>query len=487
MAITLKRDHSRKDTKRHKGNAVAEEPPPPKPDRVKTSDISPSSSGESVPKMPRLPPNRAPEPPPTDKRPHVPHPERPPLPPPGRPGVHSPLSRAQMTASPERPLPPPPKPEELAPPPPRDTSSSIKDRPALPPPANASGKKGIFRGTKKQKDKIDRKESKPIIENNSNTETQVHPRSSSFGSKISLSDLNRGLTSLKSTKGSRKDDAGKSQSVEDVRDVTLPKRPLTATRSDVEERVPQTAPGSDSDQVLSGDEAQRPVPAPRRPGRKTVKEQPKPNGSLPTVPEPSTLPRKPVLPPKKVISSPSSSSGENDEHPNETTTKRATKPSVPPGKPALRPNKPYAVHTPSVPKTNKPKGNAGFNINKASVKPGLRPIVDEIENLYQRICEIIDMTDARLIEGVKDKSDNCADIANTSLENLSEYRDSLGPVARMKVNPHLNTLESSLNDFVSFKDKFPAIPTATDLGKLGKILSSFRDGLDKLISSFPSL
>ena len=73
------------------------------------------------------------------------------------------------------------------------------------------------------------------------------------------------------------------------------------------------------------------------------------------------------------------------------------------------------------------------------------------------------------------------------MDSLSSYRDSIGPVARMKVNNHLTAIEGQYNEFSKFSSDLPRIASATDLERLSKTLTSLSASLVNLSSNLSKI
>ena len=296
---------------------------------------------------------------------------------------------------------------------------------------------------------------------------------------ISLNELTKGLGALRSVTGpsspvdSAKMDIGSPPHDKEAEnhaekrqhrvDRPVPKRPMQpkldhsgrAPRPTgiVDGEMPDVDKKIESPKEVEQKPEQKPIPAPRR----TIR---KPNGSAVNIQQ--DVPRKPLPPPKK----PSIAFGEHSIHGN--------KPVVPGKKPQLS----------KMVKNTKIKP---VSINTSALKPELLPVAEELQNLYRSACDIITLTDARISENIKEKSDGCVSIASSLLDRLSAYRDSLGPVTRMKVNNHITSLEECNNELKSLSSELPYSPNAVELSRLCKMITAVVDVIETLSNCLSSL
>ena len=168
----------------------------------------------------------------------------------------------------------------------------------------------------------------------------------------------------------------------------------------------------------------------------------------------------------------------------------AARPSLkprPPGKPRLDtlPPKPE-IPVKKASLTTEPSLSC-LSIDRSIVKPELHGVADTLESLDQILKNLISLAHNRQSENFGDKSNDCLSLCNELVDRVSSYRDSIGPVARMKVNRHLTNIESSVNDFTNLVRNLPRIPTATDLEKVGKTLKALCEWLAGLSTSLSSL
>jgi len=201
------------------------------------------------------------------------------------------------------------------------------------------------------------------------------------------------------------------------------------------------------------------------------------NGSLRL--KPMKPPSRPITPIKPSLLSPNSSTEEIID----------SLPPAKPFKPALKPR-------PSIPtRTKSPSNNLLHNVNTGantstlsldidSLKESLKPIGNSMKTVYTEIKTLINLADARQSENIKDKTEAVTKTCDALVDELSSYRDSIGPVARMKVNKHLCTIEATVNDFTKLSNNLPKIATATDLEKLSKTLSGLCTNIELLSKSF---
>ena len=316
----------------------------------------------------------------------------------------------------------------------------------------------------KEKSKNDKRKNVQDTEP-SNNENQLPPHRSG---SISLNELSRGLGALKSVKGppspvDRVDGVNQSyrKEVENQPDMhqqkidrPLPKRPMPPRPSNVT-RNQRHAVVFDDDPLESEEKKhtlkeseQKPIPAPRKTVRKPI---------VPGISAQLDPQRKPLPPPKK--------------------------PLIPVGgKPVLNEKKPQL----STKIVKKPRIKQVV-INTASLKSELLPVAEELQNLYRTACDIITLTEARVSDNMKSKSEECSNIASSLLDCLSAYRDSLGPVTRMKVNNHITKLEECNSELKSLSSELPSSPNAVELSRLGKVIIAFVDVIETLSNYLPSL
>lgn len=363
--------------------------------------------------------------------------------------------------APERPVQPPPrKPDEKE-------AESIKTK-----------KNSIFpsmRGTLKPKD---RKSSELLNKDigNSNeslslsgydaqspsiTKTTSNSSIASVGSRISLNELQGGLNKMMSRRGPRPDylDQGTDRP-NTIGQATKPNSTLKKTDNE--------------------------------PARSTL-----PRNPPPKVPKASLKPEKPMLPAARphTPNKPTLTSGtqqiqdhhieKQTQHIREYNSNKsaANKPALP-VKPALKPR-------PSVPVRGVSPGGSSkeqtLTIDTVGLKPELISVAELMRLVYSNIKMLITLADERNSENIRDKTERAMETCRTLVDELSSYRDSIGPVARMKVNKHLTAIESGVNDFSKLSTNMPRIATATDLEKLSKTLCNLSDNLENLATSLKNI
>ena len=128
-----------------------------------------------------------------------------------------------------------------------------------------------------------------------------------------------------------------------------------------------------------------------------------------------------------------------------------------------------------------------LTIDTVGLKPELISVAELMRLVYSNIKMLITLADERNSENIKDKTKRAMETCRTLVDELSSYRDSIGPVARMKVNKHLTAIESGVNDFSKLSTNMPRIATATDLEKLSKTLCNLSDNLENLAASLKNL
>ena len=480
--------------------------------------------GELSPRKdkPPLPRDRPPAPPPDSSKPEIDNEERPPLPVPntesrpvpnahnerpalpsvegrpqlpgmeGRPTLPSVGSRAAASVEGRPPMPLPGRPSVMKHQSPSDTPSKpvsrvasnakdvihVKDRPQLPLPPTTKASKTKNEGETKKKDHEARK----------NENDLPKPRSGSVGNSISLNELTKGLGALRSVKappGQSRNAMGAANEGRNLGRVPLredksipempskvdkpvPKRPVLPKGEHVGrphrpvgiiETQRADKPVKEEKPQSPVEEEPKPVPAPRRTMRKQEK---KSNGSV-TVEQPEQV-RKPLPPPKRPTISQADLNSE----------KRSGKPMLPGNKPNL-------------PKSGKSVRVKQLNLNMSQLKAELIPVAEEIQNLYRSACDIVTLTEARISENVRNKSEECTNVASRLLDVLSSYRDSLGPVTRMKVNKHIMSLEESNSELTTLNNDLSTVPNAVELSRLGKMINSVIDVLATLSNCLPEL
>lgn len=219
--------------------------------------------------------------------------------------------------------------------------------------------------------------------------------------------------------------------------------------------------------------------------------------------ESSTLPRprKPPLPPNRPLTSTrstptSSPTTASNISPMLPVRNSPAPPSATEEKPAPPAYKPMLAARPSVkPRPSKPRpdiatlkpattsATSKLTIDQSRLKPELVPISECLVSVYKVLKNLISLADLRQSENIREKTSDGTTGCTELVDRLSAYRDSIGPVARMKVNKHLTTIESSVNDFVTLSKDLPRIPTATDLEKISKTLSSLCTALEQLANA----
>ena len=437
VADTLRREHSTAQVPIVKGytqtliksrNERLPDLPPP----LKIPDQDGKDEIISRKERPVLPKDRPPAPPPELSRVDANIEGRPPMPLPSKGGD------IQLASNP----PEAPSRHQNSP----KIAATLKDRPQLPIPMG-----------KRPPKPSENKDSK----RNENHLTTT--RSDSL-SNISLNELSKGLGALKSVKHP----AGKSknpvmdsidgpdtksshlESMSELQKRPLPKRPNgdqparpARPLGIIEDHVP--AIGSQEPEI-------KPVPAPRR----TVKvPERKANGSVFVQSDQSD--KRPLLPPKP------SNVGQGGPKPEIVGRK------------------------PQMSKVVKGAKIKHVNVNTSSLKQDLIPVAEETQNLYRCACDIITLAEARVSENIKGKSEGCVTTADSLLERLSTYRDSLGPVTRMKVNKHITSLEEGNSELKSLLNQISDTPNTVELSRICKMLTSLVDVIETLSKSLPEL
>lgn len=296
------------------------------------------------------------------------------------------------------------------------------------------------------------------------------------GSKISLNELQGGLKALAKRRpevAALNESLTKTQEEETRRNSMGVARPLPPPKpADVESSGSQTST----------------LPRPRKP---------------PLPPNrPLTLSRS--TPPQKTTTSPelmkrSSPEPVEPSSPVLPAARRSPIPPIPPEekpeKPVVPVNKPMPAARPSLkPRPSKPRPDilapkpiSELTIDQSALKPELVPVSECLLSVHKMLKNLISLANCRQSENigekVADSTTGCTDL----VDKLSSYRDSIGPVARMKVNKHLTTIESNVNDFMTLSKDLPRIPTATDLEKISKILNSLNTSLEQLAKSLGDL
>lgn len=308
-----------------------------------------------------------------------------------------------------------------------------------------------------------------VIESTANENSLIASRTDS----ISLSELTRGIGALRSVKGptsplrlhaktdlenapqEKEFEENETEVNQHKKDKPVPKRPMQL-RPDNPGRTHRPVPILDGEFLQGKDQKKvepKPIPAPRR----TVR---KPNGSA--VNSQQDAQRKPLPTPKR----PPLPLGEQ--------SSRMNRPMIPDKKPQLS-------------KVVKKTAVKQININMKSLKPNLIPVGEGLQDLYRSSCDILTLAEARVSENVQEKSKECVSIATSLLDRLSAYRDSLGPVTRMKVNSHITSLEEITNELKSFASELPSSPNAIELSRLSKMISAVVDVIATLSTCLPSL
>lgn len=126
-------------------------------------------------------------------------------------------------------------------------------------------------------------------------------------------------------------------------------------------------------------------------------------------------------------------------------------------------------------------------IDVHSLKPELTSVCDSMQTVYRSIKILISLATLRESENIGDKTEAATKECCDLVDLLSSYRDSIGPVARMKVNKYLTSIESLYNDFCKLSKNLPRIASATDLEKLSKTLTSLAEGLETLCSNLSNI
>ena len=204
-----------------------------------------------------------------------------------------------------------------------------------------------------------------------------------------------------------------------------------------------------------------PVPATPSPVPPTVEERP-----------PKAVPQRPVP-----VARPSLKPRPNKPRPNYL-----------PPKPDVPPKQPPAPPPPTSPTVAVSNGHVScLSIDKTNVKEPLHPVADTLQTVDQILKNLINLANNREAKDIGEKCSSCLGHCDELVDRISSYRDSIGPVARMKVNKHLTSVEGSVNDFTNLSKNLPHIPTATDLEKLSKILKVFCTSLENLSVALPDL
>ncbi|XP_057290035.1 tyrosine-protein kinase ABL1-like [Hydractinia symbiolongicarpus] len=194
-------------------------------------------------------------------------------------------------------------------------------------------------------------------------------------------------------------------------------------------------------------------------------------------------PKKPPLPYRPAT--PSKPTIELQEVEEKTSTLKPTLPAKPVLKP--RPSKITRNSSPVPPPSVDLNIDDFLEFSTKNLKPELVPISENMQQVYKSISNLITLADSRQSENIGVKIESATKECMSLVDGLSQYRDSIGPVTRMKVNKHLNTIENHVNDFCNLSRNFPRIATATDLEKLSKTLCILCQSLELLSSSLPNL
>jgi len=248
-----------------------------------------------------------------------------------------------------------------------------------------------------------------------------------------------------------------------------PARPLPQPTPTLPPTLPQSSSATLPNPHL-GSMAGRPLPQPNPVAAPT----PTPPAPAPTAEErpPRAVPPRPVP-----VARPSLKPRPNKPRPNTLPPK----PDLPPKQPPL----PLPPASPTVAVSN--DDIQCISIDKTNVKEQLHPVVDTLQVLDQILKNLINLANNRESKDIGEKCSSCLGHCDELVDGISSYRDSIGPVARMKVNKHLTSVESSVNDFTTLSKNLPHIPTATDLEKMSKILKVFCTGLENLSVALPTL
>lgn len=127
-----------------------------------------------------------------------------------------------------------------------------------------------------------------------------------------------------------------------------------------------------------------------------------------------------------------------------------------------------------------------LKISRLEIKEQLYPIAESLEKLFESSKYLIILAENRQSQNVCEKSLSCLTKCTELVDNISTYRDAIGPVARMKVNKYLTNLDSNVNDLSNLLKNLPKIPTATDLEKIGKTLKSLCKTLEDIAVALPN-
>lgn len=217
--------------------------------------------------------------------------------------------------------------------------------------------------------------------------------------------------------------------------------------------------------------------------------------------QPPTTPFKKSLPatPQKTVklAEPSVANTEDVEKSPRKEFKNIPPRPIPAARPSLKPKLPGKPRLDALPpkpeipvkkaSLTKQLSSSCITIDKSTVKPELHGVAETLESLDQVLKNMISLAHNRQSENFGDKSNDCLSLCNELVDRISSYRDSIGPVARMKVNRHLTNIESGVNDFTNLAKNLPRIPTATDLEKVGKTLKALCEWLAGLSTSLSSL
>lgn len=282
--------------------------------------------------------------------------------------------------------------------------------------------------------------------------TTMLSNSAIAGSKISLNELQGGLKSL----------AKRRPEVATINDSLFKAQEDNSRRNSTSVNKPPPPP-KPSD--ITGGSQSLTLPRPRKPPLP-------PNRPLTSTKSTTGTPGKPVERSHSISSTGNSSSA--DVQRCQQKPMPATRPSMKP-----RPNKPR----PDIP----PKATevCDLTIDQANLKPELIPISESLQLVHKVVMNLISLARSRQSENIGEKAENGTSCSEELVDKLSSYRDSIGPVARMKVNKHFTAIKNNVDDFSAFSRDLPRIPTATDLEKMSKTLNILCNALEDLAKSLP--
>eukprot|EP00794_Sanderia_malayensis_P015690 gene15690-17272_t len=240
---------------------------------------------------------------------------------------------------------------------------------------------------------------------------------------------------------------------------------MTSQNAENKMKVPQ-----ENQEFLNEERLPKPVPAPRRTVKKVGESKAVIANALNAVipqHQDGNASKKPFRPPKKPsISSQQRHGIEAVKHGVE-----AVKPLIPKGKPQL---------SHKVTKSSSHHQLKVISVDMNNLKADLVPVAERMQDVYRSACDVITLADARCSANLNAKAVDCADVGTVLLDALSSYRDSLGPVRRMRVNRHISNIEDSCNELKNLTGDLSEVVTTVEMSRLTKVISSFIDCLETL-------